>query len=376
MTDLRMYAQTFSEAMTIAEEAFGMSKAQLVRIGFDKTTAHTIKKLADVYYGRTSAPRKQQRAREVAKHVGHTFASLKTIESHAAKLPKKHAWTMREALVPLGRDITAINAEAARILQEFSPRAENTGDSLVYRSKPNTTEASLTLTGPSSRVKQVYDYANALAKRENITPAQALIHMALSDPNGTLPPVATACVIIGTDLPFTETDDGEYIFSLTNGSTMTATELYEANLSRKVLGALVNPLGPENFGLFEIEFPDDRFADEEQRLFQKLRNPVCAWPGCNHPADLSQIHHIKAFKHGGKTTTDNLMVLCPYHNGKNDDDPDKPRNGRMVRKDGLEYWQPAFGGPLQLNMTSCAQGGAIRIARRQLGIPIDPSPPG
>ena len=48
----------------------------------------------------------------------------------------------------------------------------------------------------------------------------------------------------------------------------------------------------------------------------------------------------------------------------------------MVRINGLEYWKPAFGGPLQLNMNPCAQGGAIRLARKQLGIPIDPSPPG
>ncbi|MCT1442037.1 HNH endonuclease signature motif containing protein [Corynebacterium glucuronolyticum] len=370
MNELCAIAELLAQAMTVAGQAFGMSQKALVRLGYDKTTAHTIKKLSNIYYGRASAPQSQERSREKAKVAGCSFASLNAIERFVAKLPKKFAWKIREALVPYGRDITAINAEGARLLQTYR-QADNPDKKLTYRSIPNSTFATLTLTAESSRVKQIYDRAQ---ETDTKCPADGLITLALAANDGTLPPAATACVIIGTDLPFTETDDGDYVFSLTNGATMTSKELFEAELSKKVIGALVNPLGPENFGLFDIEFP--RFADGKERFFQALRNPVCAWPGCGQPATKSQIHHIKAFKHGGKTTTENLMVLCPFHNGRNDDDLDKPKHGHMVRIDGLEYWQPAFGGPLQLNMHPCAQGGAIRIARRQLGIPIDPSPPG
>ena len=373
MTALTDCAVLLSQAMVIAGEAFGMSKKALVREGYDKTTAHTIHKLAGIYFGRCGAPRKQERSREKATDAGCSFASLQAIERFVAKLPKKHAWTIREALVPYGRDITAINAEGARLLQEFT-RAENPDRRLTYRAIPNSTFATLTLTAESSRVKQIFDRAQATDTK---CPADGLIKLALAANDGELPPVATACLIMGFDLPFDEVEPGKFVFSLTNGATMTVQEAVEAKLAEKLIVCAVNPLGPENLGLFEVTFPGDgRFANPMERFYQGLRNPVCAWPGCSHPADLSQIHHIKAFKHGGTTTTDNLMVLCKYHNGINDDDLDKPKHGHMVRVNGLEYWKPAFGGPLQLNMNPCAQGGAIRLARKQLGIPIDPSPPG
>lgn len=374
MTAFSECAALLSQAMVILGEAFGMSKKAIIHAGYDPTTAHDIKNLAGIYYGHTNNPRRQERSRNKATDARCSFASLKAIERYVAKLPKKHAWKVREALVPFGRDITAINAEGARLLQELDPhKVTNPEKRLIKRQIKNSTFASLTLVAESARIQQIVERAKATDPNA----ADGLIKLALSANDGELPPVATACAILGIDLPFTETDDGEYVFSLTNGATMTAKEIVEAKFTEKLLVACVNPLGPENFGLFEVEFPEDaRFANGVQRFFQALRNPVCAWPGCSHPADLSQIHHAKAFKHGGKTTDDNLMVLCAFHNGRNDDDPDKPKYGRMIKKDGLEYWQPAFGGPLQLNMTPCAQGGAIRIARKQLGIPIDPSPPG
>ncbi|MGM5595769.1 HNH endonuclease, partial [Corynebacterium glucuronolyticum] len=119
---------------------FGMSKKALVRLGYDPTTAHDIKKLAGIYFGRASAPRKQELAREKATAAGCSFASLKVIERFVVKLPKKHAWTIREALVPYGRDITQINAEGARLLQEYT-QAENPEKKLTYRAIPNSTFA-------------------------------------------------------------------------------------------------------------------------------------------------------------------------------------------------------------------------------------------
>ena len=88
MTALTDCAVFLSQAMVIAGEAFGMSKKALVRTGYDKTTAHTIHKLAGIYYGRCGAPRKQERSREKATDAGCSFASLKAIERFVAKLPK------------------------------------------------------------------------------------------------------------------------------------------------------------------------------------------------------------------------------------------------------------------------------------------------
>ncbi|SMB77716.1 5-methylcytosine-specific restriction endonuclease McrA [Corynebacterium glucuronolyticum] len=365
-----------SQAMVIAGEAFGMSKKALVRAGYDKTTAHTIHKLAGIYYGRCGAPRKQERSREKATTAGCSFASLQAIERFVAKLPKKHAWTIREALVPYGRDITAINAEGARLLQEYT-RAENPEKRLTYRAIPNSTFATLTLTAESSRVKQIFDRAQATDTK---CPADGLIKLALAANDGELPPVAIPLMVIPFTMPYvhvTEVERGKFVFSMTNGATISGEEIVRAKLAEERLVALVSPLGPRDFGIYRIEMtPESRYADPLERFIQSTRNPVCAWPGCSKPATKSQIHHIKPVKHGGKTVSENLMVLCDYHNGINDDDLDKPKHGHMVRINGLEYWKPAFGGPLKLNMNPCAQGGAVRLARMQLGMPIDPSPPG
>ncbi|MGM5595160.1 HNH endonuclease signature motif containing protein [Corynebacterium glucuronolyticum] len=375
MTALTDCAVFLSQAMVIAGEAFGMSKKALVRAGYDPTTAHTIHKLAGIYYGRCGAPRKQERTREKATTAGCSFASLKAIERFVAKLPKKHAWTIREALVPFGRDITQINAEGARLIQTYT-QAENPEKRLTYRAIPNSTFATLTLTAESSRVKQIYDRAQATDKN----PADGLIKLALAANDGELPPVAIPLMVIPFTLPYVhvkEVERGKFVFSMTNGATISGEEIVRAKLAEERLVALVSPLGPRDFGIYRIEMtPESRYADPLERVFQSTRNPVCAWPGCSKPATKSQIHHIKPVKHGGKTVSENLMVLCDYHNGINDDDLDKPKHGHMVRINGLEYWKPAFGGPLKLNMHPCAQGGAVRLARMQLGIPIDPSPPG
>ena len=375
MNELCATAELLAQAMVVAGQAFGMSQKALVRAGYDKTTAHTIKKLADIYYGRCGAPRKQERSREKATDAGCSFASLQAIERFVAKLPKKHAWTIREALVPFGRDITQINAEGARLIQTYT-QAENPEKRLTYRAIPNSTFATLTLTAESSRVKQIYDRAQATDKN----PADGLIKLALAANDGELPPVAIPLMVIPFTLPYVhvkEVERGKFVFSMTNGSTISGAEIVKAKLAEERLVALVSPLGPKDFGVYRVEMtPDSRGADPLERFIQSTRNPVCAWPGCGRPASKSQIHHIKPVKHGGKTVSENLMVLCDYHNGINDDDLDKPKHGHMVRINGLEYWQPAFGGPLKLNMNPCAQGGAVRLARMQLGIPIDPSPPG
>ncbi|MDN6237236.1 MAG: HNH endonuclease, partial [Corynebacterium flavescens] len=44
---------------------------------------------------------------------------------------------------------------------------------------------------------------------------------------------------------------------------------------------------------------------------------------------------------GGETNVANLVTLCSYHNGVNEDDPNAPpRRGRLTRKGGTIVWQP------------------------------------
>ena len=63
----------------------------------------------------------------------------------------------------------------------------------------------------------------------------------------------------------------------------------------------------------------DRFASPAQKIASMLRDSTCAWPGCGQPAALTQVHHIKAWSHGGTTDTGNLCLLCHHHHAINDD---------------------------------------------------------
>ena len=63
----------------------------------------------------------------------------------------------------------------------------------------------------------------------------------------------------------------------------------------------------------------DRFASPAQKIAFMLRDSTCAWPGCGQPAALTQVHHIKAWSHGGTTDTGNLCLLCHHHHAINDD---------------------------------------------------------
>ena len=59
---------------------------------------------------------------------------------------------------------------------------------------------------------------------------------------------------------------------------------------------------------------------------------MCPWPECNVPADRCQVHHLHPHNLGGQTSPENLTMLCKYHNGTNDDNPNAPpRNGRVFR---------------------------------------------
>jgi hypothetical protein len=43
------------------------------------------------------------------------------------------------------------------------------------------------------------------------------------------------------------------------------------------------------------------------------RDGTCRFPGCHHPGDACDNHHIVHRLHGGPTTLENLALLCPAH---------------------------------------------------------------
>lgn len=130
-------------------------------------------------------------------------------------------------------------------------------------------------------------------------------------------------------------DGDDITLHLTNGTTMTGAEyvtaaLYEGRVSDEGHAVLVDALrGPVN------AYRTQRFANTKQRVMALAENPTCAWPGCRRPGEECQTHHMEPWKYGGETNAENLVTLCAYHNGVNDDDPASiPVRGRMERVNG------------------------------------------
>ena len=56
-----------------------------------------------------------------------------------------------------------------------------------------------------------------------------------------------------------------------------------------------------------------RVANENQTVALIARDRGCSFPGCQHPPEWCERHHILAWINGGLTNLDNLTLLCAYH---------------------------------------------------------------
>ncbi|WP_312715061.1 HNH endonuclease signature motif containing protein, partial [Corynebacterium flavescens] len=131
-----------------------------------------------------------------------------------------------------------------------------------------------------------------------------------------------------------ERDD--VVVRTTSGAVITGTQLVERACANEGLITVISrTLGPVDLYRFE------RFASAKQRTMLAAEHPTCAWPGCSIPAERGQFHHLTPWSHGGETNVANLVTLCSYHNGVNEDDPNAPpRRGRLSRQGGKIIWQP------------------------------------
>ncbi|WP_301517828.1 HNH endonuclease signature motif containing protein [Corynebacterium flavescens] len=122
----------------------------------------------------------------------------------------------------------------------------------------------------------------------------------------------------------------------TSGTVITGAQLVERACANEGLITVISRAqGPVDLYRF------DRFASVKQRTMLAAEHPTCAWPGCSIPAERGQFHHLTPWSHGGETNVANLVTLCSYHNGVNEDDPNAPpRRGRLAREDGKIIWQP------------------------------------
>ncbi|MCC3765981.1 HNH endonuclease, partial [Glycomyces sp. TRM65418] len=60
-----------------------------------------------------------------------------------------------------------------------------------------------------------------------------------------------------------------------------------------------------------------RLPNAALRRKLELEQPQgCAWHGCDRPVAWTEAHHLQHWADGGKTTAENLILLCRFHHGR------------------------------------------------------------
>ena len=134
----------------------------------------------------------------------------------------------------------------------------------------------------------------------------------------------------------------EVVLTLTDSTTMTGAEFLAHEFGEVLEVAAFHPVeGAVNL------YRTARFANDKQRVLASMMTPTCPVPGCRHGADSCEMHHIDAWRFGGETNLANLVPLCRFHNGRNDDDPEVRRYGRIRIRDGTPIWVSPGGTPVE-----------------------------
>ncbi|AEX71874.1 hypothetical protein CDCE8392_0881 [Corynebacterium diphtheriae CDCE 8392] len=132
------------------------------------------------------------------------------------------------------------------------------------------------------------------------------------------------------------------MLATTDGSLIPAHKLAEHLLEEygyAMLYALNDEGVPEPVDLYRTK----RYANDKQRLMITADQLTCSHPDCHRLANNSHIHHCTAWERGGETNVNNLVAACATHNRRNDDDPERHKNGyfRRMPHSGCAGFQPA-----------------------------------
>lgn len=118
----------------------------------------------------------------------------------------------------------------------------------------------------------------------------------------------------GTPATVIVTIDSEQLLNRTgHGETSDGTLLPIAEILRLANESEVLPAVLTRRGALLDMGRSRRIANTAQTFALIARDGGCSFPGCTHPPEWCDRHHIKGWIHGGKTAVDNLTLLCRYH---------------------------------------------------------------
>ncbi|QDZ43339.1 HNH endonuclease signature motif containing protein [Corynebacterium sp. sy039] len=296
MTLLHAYLNAHAQGMALVQAATGMDATQLIELGADRATAKNLSKLAEIYFGNTSFTKYQAQCATNS----HNLSALITIERYVARVKKvRDQWKLREKLC------RTPEKHIARVAKQHLPAATPKEGIKIMR-RDNGAPMTVSLTGASTILA---DFVSALDPHNPIASLNNLLDGSVARPqihaNVIVPLDAHTRIVQG---------DNDVILHTSHGATMTGAEFVARHLAQEGFATLVSPMqGAVNL------YRTSRFASSKQRIMLQAETSTCAWPGCRKPIDHCQTHHIIGWKYGGETNIDNLVPLCTYHNGINDD---------------------------------------------------------
>ena len=319
----------------LVAEFQGCSEDSLLEAGASPLLAAQLARLQHAYFGRTSNSRKQRLARDAARTRAHDLATLDSIESYTRRVrDTNRAWDLRLELCRT--EARLIPSVAKKLLKQLNPpRRPEPG--VRYTRRPDGPHT-ISITADPTDIADIKGVLSSVNKDDPLAAAKKVL---LEGNPGALPAVHTNVILTLDQLDrivAAPADAADITLQLTNGARMTGAQLVARALAQRGYVSLVHPEhGPVNL------YRTERMATWKQRMLAAAEHPVCAWPGCNTPADDAQVHHLTAWSAGGPTNQENLVTLCAHHNAVNQDDPSRPtERGRMVRIDGRVAWIPPW----------------------------------
>lgn len=363
MSHLDTYASLQQVGIDIVSDVGEHTAASLTGLGLSSKETARLLRLHHTYFGKTRAPRKQESAVAAARKRGHSLDTLDIIRTAARGIfegAELGEWDLLAEFCDYTGTYSEIKRRAEQRVTELNLKVPDRPEKVRERrslriSSTPTPWGTYRFSGeaPLADISALIPYLDTAARQlQKATPKlshdKALYDAALEHLNNKNPVNATKTytplvVVSAGDAVRILNDEGDdVLLAATDGTQMTGRDLINAKLSEHTYFGLVDPVaGPINL------YQGERFANFKQRALASAETIVSARDGCTVPADLCQIHHLIAVKHGGETRLRDLTPLCHYHNGCNDDDPEaEPKYGRVARINGRIHTCPPDGPPV------------------------------
>ena len=310
----------------------GFSRDAALAAGLSTTRVRDLGRVWEAYYGPTKFTRKQADALVFA--AGMPLDQLVLIEKKLRVVADAaERWRIRLDLVRHRGSYRALSKRITRLVKvpvrapqpacRFTKSVAGMRTMIwTYNERDIADLEHLLRQMAESDIPGAADLAHAL---------RALLHDGAAVPHAAPRPIVL--VPIPDYLRITSGTGDDITLTLTDGTTMSGAEFLQQEYGATLEVAAFHPqAGAVNL------YRTSRLANTKQRTLSKLLSPACAFPDCRHSAETTQTHHMRAWKHGGMTNMNNLVQLCPHHNGANDDDRERAWRGHIDTRGGRIRW--------------------------------------